>query len=102
MESIFKKVEAGIDAVFGDEKHSHSQLGQDCDHLHPEAYTANRYHSFAPPSTGHVKWYVDGCSYFWAVSEALERELPDSHRPFSPKADKAQAPKRRSSSWTGG
>lgn len=29
--------------------------------------------SFAPPRQGNdVKWYVDGCSYFYAVSKALE------------------------------
>lgn len=72
MESIFRKVEAGIDSVFGDEKHSHAHLGHACDHLHADSQTANRFHSFAAPSTGNVKWYVDGCSYFWAVSEAIE------------------------------
>ncbi|CAH0048808.1 unnamed protein product [Clonostachys solani] len=73
MESIFKKVEEGVDAVFGNEKHSHSHFGYECEHLHPDEETVNRYHSFAPPSSGNAKWYVDGCSYFWAVSEALER-----------------------------
>lgn len=72
MDSVFRKVEAGIGSVFGGEKHSHTH-GESCDNLHPGHHTANRYHSFAPPSTGDVKWYVDGCSYFWAVSEALER-----------------------------
>ncbi|PNP76299.1 hypothetical protein FNYG_10358 [Fusarium nygamai] len=33
----------------------------------------NRYHSFASESKGNVKWYVDGASYFWAVSQALEQ-----------------------------
>ncbi|KAF7558729.1 hypothetical protein G7046_g5430 [Stylonectria norvegica] len=54
------------------EKHSHSHLGGDCDHLHDDQ-SENRFHSFAPESSGNVKWYVDGCSYFWAVSEALEQ-----------------------------
>ncbi|POR39491.1 Phospholipase D1 [Tolypocladium paradoxum] len=71
--NIFKKVDAGIDAVFGGEKHSHSRLGRSCDHLHPLDHVANRFHSFAAPSTGNVKWYVNGCSYFWAVSDALEQ-----------------------------
>lgn len=74
MDSIFKKVEAGIDSVFGGEKHSHSHVDHVCDDLHSEEHRANRYHSFQPESTGDVKWYVDGCSYFWAVSEALERK----------------------------
>jgi len=34
--------------------------------------TNYRFSSFAPPTTGHAKWYVDGASYFWAVSIALE------------------------------
>jgi hypothetical protein len=79
MESILRKVEAGIDSAFSrgnGEEHSHSHHDQTCDHLHSQNHTANRYHSFAPPSTGNVKWYVDGCSYFWAVSEAIEREPP--------------------------
>jgi phospholipase D1/2 len=33
----------------------------------------HRFGSFAPPREHNdVKWYVDGCSYFWAVSRALE------------------------------
>jgi hypothetical protein len=35
----------------------------------------NRYHSFAAESKGNVKWYVDGASYFWAVSEAIESKF---------------------------
>ncbi|KAM3564519.1 hypothetical protein MY1884_000719 [Beauveria asiatica] len=68
----FKKVEAGIEVLFAGEKHSHSHLGYVCDHLHPE-FSVNRYHSFAPENTGDAKWFVDGCSYFYAVSQALER-----------------------------
>ncbi|UZP42197.1 hypothetical protein NXS19_010013 [Fusarium pseudograminearum] len=33
----------------------------------------NRYRSFAGESSGNVKWYVDGASYFWAVSQAIEQ-----------------------------
>ena len=33
----------------------------------------HRFGSFAQPRSGNgVKWYVDGCGYFWAVSEAIE------------------------------
>ncbi|KIX00073.1 uncharacterized protein Z518_11000 [Rhinocladiella mackenziei CBS 650.93] len=33
----------------------------------------NRYDSFASEKPGNdVKWYVDGCGYFWAISQALE------------------------------
>ncbi|KAI1276036.1 phospholipase [Xylaria sp. FL0933] len=34
--------------------------------------TSHRFQSFAPETSGHAKWYVDGASYFWAVSMALE------------------------------
>ncbi|KAI1111792.1 phospholipase [Nemania sp. NC0429] len=34
--------------------------------------TAHRFQSFSPQTTGNAKWYVDGASYFWAVSMALE------------------------------
>jgi len=50
--------------------------------LDPEAYaqygeskpnTPNRFGSFAPQREyNDVKWYVDGCNYFYAVSRALE------------------------------
>lgn len=50
--------------------------------IDPQAYaqygpskpsTEHRFGSFAPPREHNdVKWYVDGCSYFWAVSRALE------------------------------
>lgn len=79
---LFKKVGATFESTLGsvgsafskeEEKHSHSHHGETCNHLHPEDHTNNRFHSFAPESSGNVKWYVDGCSYFWAVSEAIER-----------------------------
>lgn len=79
---IFRKVQGGIDAVFGEEKHSHAHIGHVCDDLHSEEHLANRYHSFAPESSGDAKWYVDGCSYFWAVSEAIERRFPLPFAPF--------------------
>ncbi|KZZ89869.1 Phospholipase D [Ascosphaera apis ARSEF 7405] len=51
--------------------------------LDPEAYATyghghphhqNRFNSFAPLRLhNNAKWYVDGCSYFWAVSVALEK-----------------------------
>lgn len=75
---LFGKVEA----FFGggeEERHSHSHSGYQCDELHPEEHSANRFQSFAAPSSGNIKWFVDGCSYFWAVSEALQsKPLPAS------------------------
>ncbi|KAK4100324.1 phospholipase D/nuclease [Parathielavia hyrcaniae] len=72
--SLLRKAKHGInDLLPSDEKHSHTHDGHECheDHAHPE-YGSNRYGSFAPQSSGHAKWYVDGASYFWAVSMALE------------------------------
>lgn len=50
--------------------------------IDPQAYaqygatkptTEHRFGSFAPPREyNDVKPYIDGCSYFWAVSVALE------------------------------
>ncbi|CAK7205768.1 hypothetical protein SEUCBS139899_008547 [Sporothrix eucalyptigena] len=72
MQSIFRKVEGGIDNIFtGGERHSHTHHGYNCAESHSEEHNGNRFQSFAPQTTGHAKWYVDGCSYFWAVSEAL-------------------------------
>ena len=74
MQSIFRKVESGIEGLFGGgERHSHTHHGIDCGEAHSDEHNGNRYQSFAPQTTGHAKWYVDGCSYFWAVSEALEQ-----------------------------
>lgn len=51
-------------------------------HTHGSAQHSNdshtggqhRYGSFASQRTGNdAKWYVDGCSYMWAVSRALEQ-----------------------------
>ncbi|CAG8925328.1 unnamed protein product [Penicillium salamii] len=40
---------------------------------HVKPNTENRFGSFASPREHNdVKWHVDGCSYFWAVSRALE------------------------------
>ncbi|PKS09114.1 hypothetical protein jhhlp_003728 [Lomentospora prolificans] len=71
---IFRKAGAHLDRLLTgeDERHSHTHLDQECTHIHPEHHRNNRYTSFAPQTTGNAKWYVDGCSYFWAVSEAIE------------------------------
>jgi phospholipase D1/2 len=40
----------------------------------PSQTVHNPYHSFAPQRhQNHAKYYVDGCSYFWAMSVALEQ-----------------------------
>ncbi|KAI9816908.1 MAG: hypothetical protein M1827_001553 [Pycnora praestabilis] len=52
--------------------HSHTHSGAECEHgLHD--HTKHRYNSFAAQREGNdIKWHVDGCSYMWAVSRALE------------------------------
>ncbi|CAK3806272.1 Phospholipase D1 [Lecanosticta acicola] len=52
--------------------HSHTHhSGQCSDH---DSHHLHRFQSFAPQREGNnVKWYVDGCSYMYAVSMALER-----------------------------
>lgn len=81
MDAIIDEVEDGLENIFHGEKHSHTHLGVWCKELHPKHHILNRYDSFAPQSSGHVKWYVDGCSYFWAVSQALQGEhsFAESH-----------------------
>ena len=56
-----------------DVKHSHTHAGAQCtDGMHNP--NQHRYDSFAAQRNGNdAKWYVDGCGYMWAVSEALER-----------------------------
>jgi len=68
-----EEMEGKVEEMFGGEKHSHTHVGHGCheDDSHAE-YNENRYCSFSPQSSGHAKWYVDGASYFWAVSIALE------------------------------
>jgi phospholipase D1/2 len=57
------------DAATEGKKHSHTHFS-DKFHRQPPA---NRFQSFAPSrSQNDAKWYVDGCSYMWAVSVALE------------------------------
>jgi phospholipase D1/2 len=71
--SLLRKAKHGLEDLLTDETHSHTHDDAQChdQDIHAET-SANRYGSFAPPSTGHAKWYVDGASYFWAVSMALE------------------------------
>ena len=57
--------------IDGRSQHSHVNAGaQASDSMHTS--TSHRYGSFAAQRTGNdAKWFVDGCGYFWAVSEAL-------------------------------
>ena len=71
VKSGLKDVEARIKAETTGPTHAHTHNSNVCSdnddhHLH-------RYQSFAPQREGNeVKWYVDGCSYMWAVSTAIE------------------------------
>ncbi len=73
LHKIGDHIESRVDGLFGGERHSHTHDGHDCAASHADEHNTNRFQSFAAPSTGHSRWFVDGCSYFWAVSEALEQ-----------------------------
>lgn len=81
LHSLMRKAKHGLEDILpsGEEKHSHTHDGHECheESAHAE-YGTNRYCSFAPQSSGHAKWHVDGASYFWAVSMALEGEPQDA------------------------
>ncbi|KAG5952368.1 hypothetical protein E4U58_000815 [Claviceps cyperi] len=52
-----------------DEEHE-----QRCDEKRTAICQSHRFESYFPEREGNlVKWYVDGCDYFWAVSVALEQ-----------------------------
>ncbi|KAG5984319.1 hypothetical protein E4U55_005290 [Claviceps digitariae] len=52
-----------------DEEHE-----QRCDEKRAAICQSHRFESFFPEREGNlIKWYVDGCDYFWAVSVALEQ-----------------------------
>lgn len=82
-----EKAEQKFDEIFHRERHpegtphGESGNGESSGHFTPQmqqqdqARQGHRFESFAPPSSGGVKWFVDGASYFWAVSCALERKL---------------------------
>ncbi|KAH8680863.1 putative phospholipase D [Xylariales sp. PMI_506] len=91
MERLFKKIEQEfeqvkeevkeeVEGVFGHKHEEHHQHHQDrpqpeqgSEEVSAEVNTTHRFQSFAPQSSGGAKWYVDGASYFWAVSIALEQ-----------------------------
>ncbi|KAK3997401.1 hypothetical protein QBC44DRAFT_315974 [Cladorrhinum sp. PSN332] len=71
--SLIRKAKQGISDILptDDDKHFHTHQGHQCADKH-EDYAHNRFCSFVPPSQGHAKWYIDGASYFWAVSMAIQ------------------------------
>ncbi|KAI1660886.1 phospholipase D/nuclease [Daldinia decipiens] len=66
-EDAFKEVKEALKG--GGEEHSQQDNGGAVEQQAPSNY---RFQSFAPQTTGSAKWYVDGASYFYAVSLALE------------------------------
>jgi phospholipase D1/2 len=67
-----KNLASDLASKFEREMHSHTHLGAFCHALHSTIH--NRFHSFAPPRTQNgAKWFVDGCSYFYALSVAIEQ-----------------------------
>lgn len=84
--SFFKKLHDPLhgfvsdlkDAISGDDNaqkppaDTYQQTGEP--HATQEYHQQHRFLSFAPERHGNdIKWYVDGCSYMYAVSIALER-----------------------------
>ncbi|KAK4160777.1 hypothetical protein QBC43DRAFT_219113 [Cladorrhinum sp. PSN259] len=72
--SLIRKAKQGIADILpvDDDKHFHTHDGHRCHEDKHADYAENRFCSFVAPSQGHAKWYVDGASYFWAVSMAIE------------------------------
>ncbi|KAF7195689.1 Phospholipase D1 [Pseudocercospora fuligena] len=66
-----KDVETRIKTATDTPTHSHTHKTEECSD--GDSHHLHRFQSFAPQREGNeVKWYVDGCSYMWAVSLALE------------------------------
>jgi phospholipase D1/2 len=55
-------------------RQTHRHMHHDAACSDKDSHHVHRFQSFAPQREGNdVKWYVDGCGYFWAVSVALEQ-----------------------------
>lgn len=69
-------IKHAIHEVEGDSSEQEQQQSVEASQTTAEVHDVvrNRFNSFAKPTEGNqLKWHVDGCSYFWAVSEALEQ-----------------------------
>ena len=76
-EDVFHEVKEAIHHHDEEERPQADQAEQshadNSENAQPQTNTSNyRFQSFAPETSGSVKWYVDGASYFHAVSLALE------------------------------
>ncbi|KAI1498694.1 phospholipase D/nuclease [Biscogniauxia marginata] len=84
MDRLFQKAESAFKEVLeglgGDHEEKHEEHQEERppasnnqgEHPFERVDTNHRFQSFAAPTTGGAKWYVDGASYFHAVSIALE------------------------------
>jgi phospholipase D1/2 len=87
MAHFFDKIKDKFEEVFDKHESHETKAGEEPAPPSSKLNTEHRFSSFAPQSSGHAKWHVDGASYFWAVSVALEgrrhvelgRETPLAH-----------------------
>ncbi|PHH62239.1 hypothetical protein CDD81_7299 [Ophiocordyceps australis] len=72
---IHKKHQIGkLGNLFNKDHRHDEEHEQRCDAKRTEMCQSHRFESFFPERDGNlIKWYVDGCDYFWAVSVALEQ-----------------------------
>ncbi|VBB73919.1 Putative protein of unknown function [Podospora comata] len=71
--SLLRKAKQGLNDILpGEDKHSHTHEGYQCRESECAEFSENRHCSFAPRTRGNAKWYVDGATYFWAISMAIE------------------------------
>ncbi|TWU75532.1 hypothetical protein ED733_005928 [Metarhizium rileyi] len=72
---IHKKHQIGKFGNLFNKDHRHDEEHeQRCDAKRSAICEQHRFKSFFPERDGNlIKWYVDGCDYFWAVSVALEQ-----------------------------
>lgn len=78
MASFFNKIGELITGKEDEEnQNTHEQVSEVAAQTAQEGaqkYADHRYLSFAPKRHDNdIKWFVDGCGYMWAVSEALEK-----------------------------
>ncbi|KFA73617.1 hypothetical protein S40288_02562 [Stachybotrys chartarum IBT 40288] len=72
---VHKKHQIGKFANLFNRNHRHDEEHeQECDDKRSKICDSHRFQSYFPERDGnHIKWYVDGRDYFWAVSVALEQ-----------------------------
>ncbi|KJZ78065.1 hypothetical protein HIM_02702 [Hirsutella minnesotensis 3608] len=72
---IHKKHQIGkLGNLFNRDHRHDEEHEQRCDEKRTAICQSHRFESYFPERDGNlIKWYVDGCDYFWAVSVALEQ-----------------------------